>query len=488
MLPPLAAVSRGLCGQQSPPGAQAGVLKKAAEKGPSLIPDKAENFKAAVESSKQSIERDHLERQKRLEMVETSMPHLEPHEQELLKQEFDAREQRGVVAKFRHWSTAEFNAIAVLGQGSFGTVYLVQQKDDPSQYFALKQMTKVRHSKKNMKRCVYTERDVLSQARNRWFVELFATFQDAHNIFMVMEFLPGGDLFKWIELKNRFSFDETRFYMAELLEALDCLHKHGFIHRDIKFDNMILTPDGHLKLLDFGLCKADPAADVESETPKLGTRAPAKSMVTSKKRQEMATQVGTVYYMAPEVMRGEVSPACDVWAVGVMTYECLYGSPPFHANEEKDEGKRRHLLRQLVINHKKTFPSRMAKAKKFGFIDNDVEQFLMGVICEPSVRLTIPQCREEAFFKSLDFKRLHLMEPPFKPELDGPADLRHFDDFPFKKLPAAEAGCSKQDVSMEWTNYEFDRAAFELTRVEAVKELIEATQEVEVNDGTIIGM
>lgn len=424
MLPPLAAISRGICGQ-SPTGAQASAKKSFGA--PTLIPEKAQNFKAAVESSKQSIEREHWDRQKRLQLVESSMQHLEAHEQELLKQEFEAREQRGVVAKFRHWSTADFDAIAVLGQGSFGTVYLVQNKEDPSQYFALNQMTKLRHAKKNLKKCVYAERDVLSQARNRWFVELFATFQDANHIFMLMEFLPGGDLFKWIELKNRFSVEETRFYMAELLEALDVLHKQGFIHRDIKFDNMILTPDGHLKLLDFGLCRADPMTDIPDELP--SRRPSAKSMVP-RKRQEMATQVGTVYYMAPEVMRGEVSPACDVWAVGVMTYECLYGSPPFHANEEPDEGKRKHIMRQLIINHKKTFPSRLTKAKKFGFLTDDAERFLTGIICEPTVRLPISQCREEPFFKGLDFSRLHLMEPPIKPELDGPADLRHFDDFP----------------------------------------------------------
>eukprot|EP00913_Durusdinium_trenchii_P022600 g21224.t1 len=255
-------------------------------------------------------------------------------------------------------------------------------------------------------------------------------------------------------------------------EALDVLHSHGFIHRDIKFDNMILGADGHLKLLDFGLCRADPSVELE-EPGKIKPN--PKSMVLTKRR-EMATQVGTVYYMAPEVFRGEVSPLSDVWAVGVMTYECLYGSPPFHAHDEEDETRRRPILRQLVLNHKKSFPPRLEKAKKFGFIPPDAERFLMGVVCEPTTRLRIAQCREEPFFKSLDFKRLHLMEPPIKPELDGPGDVRNFDEFPFRKLPEPEAGCAKQDPSMEWTNYDFDRSAFELRRVEAVKELIEAAE------------
>mmetsp|Transcript_20246 Transcript_20246/g.47961 ORF Transcript_20246/g.47961 Transcript_20246/m.47961 type:complete len:469 (+) Transcript_20246:55-1461(+) len=458
MLPPLAAVSRG---QAPKPPAPAKVTPKLSEK--------AANFKAAVEGGKKCLERDHMDRQKRLDFLEDSVA-TSPLKRELLEAEFQAREQRGVLAKFRHWSTADFQPIAVLGAGAFGTVYLVRQKEK-DQYFALKQMTKVRHGKKNLKRCVYTEREVLAQARNRWFVELSATFQDADHIYMLMEFLPGGDLFRWIEVMRRFSMGETRFYMAELLEALDVLHKHGFIHRDIKFDNMVLTAQGHLKLLDFGLCRADPHGD-DLHLHDFGEAKPSpKSMLT--KRQEMATQVGTIYYMAPEVLRGEVSPASDIWAVGVMTFECLYGSPPFRVEEKGDEVKKRHIMRQMVLNHKTSLPPRMAKAKKLGFIPADAETFISKVMCEAAVRIPIAQCRAEPFFQGLDFSRLHLMEPPFKPELSGPGDLRNFDEFPFKALPAAEVTAWNEDPSMEWSNYDFDRDAFELQRPEAVKELLQ---------------
>ncbi|CAE7760331.1 ndrB, partial [Symbiodinium pilosum] len=366
--------------------------------------------------------------------------------------------------------------------GAFGTVFLVGLKSaETPQYFALKQMTKQRHAKKNIKKCVYNERDVLAQARNRWFVELFATFQDANHIYMLMEFLPGGDLFKWIEVKNRFSVDETRFYMAELLEALDVLHKHGFIHRDIKFDNMILTSNGHLKLLDFGLCKAEPTDDRAAAPPKdvaVTHKSPSKLKSSLKqggpspKRQQVATQVGTVYYMAPEVMRGEVSPGSDIWAVGVMTFECLYGSPPFHAYEEDDEVKRRQVLRQMVLNHKKVFPARLAKAKRHGVITVEAESFLQGVIRDPAERLDVQACKNHAFFSGIDFARLHLMEPPFKPDLSGPTDLRNFDEHPFQPLPTADACSAMKDPSMEWANYEFDRTAYELQRPEVVKDLL----------------
>ncbi|CAE8599778.1 unnamed protein product, partial [Polarella glacialis] len=374
------------------------------------------------------------------------------------------------------WTTDDFKSLAVLGAGAFGTVFLVKQvASDSEQYFAVKQMTKQRHSKKNIKKCVYNERDVLAQARNRWFVELFATFQDADHIYMVMEFVPGGDLFKWIELKNRFTPDQTRFYMAELLEALDVLHKQGFVHRDIKFDNMVLSASGHLKLLDFGLCKVDPNG-VKDEDP--ATQTDLCSGVANNGagkfsgRQHLASQVGTAHYMAPEVLRGEVGPESDVWAVGVMAFECLYGSPPFHAYDLTDEAGRRSALKKCVLNHKDVFPRRLEKAKIHGFIPPDAERFLLGVVCDKSERLTIEQLRKEPFFESLDLANIHLMEPPLKPRLSGPSDTRNFDDHPYKSLPRADDCGAWKDNSLEWANYEFDREAFELQRPEALQEVL----------------
>eukprot|EP00931_Biecheleriopsis_adriatica_P025330 TRINITY_DN15587_c0_g1_i1.p1 TRINITY_DN15587_c0_g1~~TRINITY_DN15587_c0_g1_i1.p1 ORF type:complete len:494 (-),score=119.92 TRINITY_DN15587_c0_g1_i1:214-1695(-) len=437
---------------------------------------KAANFKVAVESGKKQIEKGHSDRLKRHQLLEEGLADAGDQTRKAISGQFLERETKGLVATFNRWSTDDFESKAVLGAGAFGTVFLVKQRGlESEQYFAVKQMTKHRHSKKNIKRGVFNERDVLATVRNRWFVELFATFQDADHIYMVMEFVPGGDLFKWIELKNRFTPSETRFYMAELLEALDVLHKHGFIHRDIKFDNMVLSASGHLKLLDFGLCRNDPGLEHKEAplpTEKTQQTEGLKSCL-KKDRRQVASQVGTVHYMAPEVMRGEVGPKSDIWAVGVMTFECLYGSPPFHAYDVEDEARRRQVLKQTIINHKTHFPRRLEKGKVHGFIPPEAAKLLLGIIQEPTERLSIELCRQEPFFSSLDFSQLHLMEPPFKPKLSGPADTRNFDKHDWKPLPAADSCGAWKDQSLEWANYEFDRDAFELQRPEAVEEMLQ---------------
>eukprot|EP00930_Biecheleria_cincta_P019234 TRINITY_DN14734_c0_g1_i1.p1 TRINITY_DN14734_c0_g1~~TRINITY_DN14734_c0_g1_i1.p1 ORF type:complete len:509 (+),score=109.15 TRINITY_DN14734_c0_g1_i1:50-1528(+) len=439
---------------------------------------KAQNFKASVESTKTSIEQEHSDCQRRRQVLEAGLQGAGAGEEtrRALSSQFVEREAKGLLAKFKQRSTEDYESMAVLGAGAFGTVFLVREKDtEPEKYFAVKQMTKQRHTKKNIKKGVFNERDVLAKARSQWFVELFATFQDADHIYMVMEFVPGGDLFKWMEWKERFSLPETRFYMAELLKALDVLHKHGFVHRDIKFDNMVLGANGHLKLLDFGLCKVDPASDQAHETSADPSKADAsvqdlKSCLKGdkNKRRQMASQVGTVHYMACEIFRGEVSAASDIWSVGVMTFECLYGSPCFHAYHVDDEVQRRAALKQSILNHAQILPGRLLKAKRNLFIDDAAEQFLRNIICEPEDRSCFEKCRQDAFFQGLDFDRLQFMTPPFLPELSGPADTRNFDEHPFKPLKSSGACGAWKDQALEWANYEFDREAFELQRPEAM--------------------
>ena len=119
--------------------------------------------------------------------------------------------------------------------------------------YALKQIQKAHYINKNRKKA-YNERDALARGWGTWFVDLLGTFQDSEHIYIVMEFVQGGDFFAYMEKKDKLSMVETRFYMAELISAINAIHQCGFIHRDLKPDNLVLTAQGHLKLLDFGLC------------------------------------------------------------------------------------------------------------------------------------------------------------------------------------------------------------------------------------------
>lgn len=159
-------------------------------------------------------------------------------------------------------TVSDFESLAVVGRGAFGEVRLVRRKgkaDDPQtgQIFALKSMKKEMMVVKNQVHHVKAERDALAKAdtANRWLTVLHYSFFDEAHIYMVMEFMPGGDLMSLLIKEDTFSEDVTRFFMAEAASAISSVHALGYIHRDIKPDNMLLDARGHLKLTDLGLCK-----------------------------------------------------------------------------------------------------------------------------------------------------------------------------------------------------------------------------------------
>jgi serine/threonine kinase 38 len=158
---------------------------------------------------------------------------------------------------------ADFESLAVIGRGAFGEVRLVRKKasgkKDPEagRIYALKSMKKEMMVLKNQVGHVKAERDVLAKAddNNRWLTVLFYSFTDETHLYMVMEFMPGGDLMSLLMKEDTFSEHVTRFFMAEAAHAISSVHALGYIHRDIKPDNMLLDARGHLKLTDLGLCK-----------------------------------------------------------------------------------------------------------------------------------------------------------------------------------------------------------------------------------------
>mmetsp|Transcript_39196 Transcript_39196/g.94786 ORF Transcript_39196/g.94786 Transcript_39196/m.94786 type:complete len:410 (+) Transcript_39196:300-1529(+) len=157
-------------------------------------------------------------------------------------------------------SPADFDSLAVVGRGAFGEVRLVRDKkkgNEPVQIYALKSMKKEMMVLKNQVGHVRAEREALAKAsaENRWLTALHYSFVDETHLYMVMEFCPGGDLMSMLIKEDTFSEHVTRFFMAEAAHAISSIHALGYIHRDIKPDNMLLDSRGHLKLTDMGLCK-----------------------------------------------------------------------------------------------------------------------------------------------------------------------------------------------------------------------------------------
>ena len=122
------------------------------------------------------------------------------------------------------------------------------------QLVAIKKMKKKDVIKKNEIEHIKAERTILSKSANKWIIDLFCSFQDEDSLYLVMEYMPGGDLMNMLIKKDIFSIEEARFYIAEIILAVEYVHSLGFVHRDIKPDNILLDKDGHIKVTDFGLC------------------------------------------------------------------------------------------------------------------------------------------------------------------------------------------------------------------------------------------
>ena len=298
----------------------------------------------------------------------------------------------------RRITVADFESLAVIGRGAFGEVRLVRRKgrpEDPAtgQIFALKSMKKEMMVVKNQVHHVKAERDALAaaEATNRWLTVLHCSFFDDTHLYMAMEYMPGGDLMSLLIKEDTFSEPVTRFIMAEAAQAISSVHALGYIHRDIKPDNMLLDARGHLKLTDLGLCKkvgeisphdepevvlerlrqqgnqgdyrstmvdnatGAPDSDASSNggsTPNGGSKhhmamsiddgnAKTPTYRDGKTRREMAySTVGTPDYIAPEVLAAQngasgysYTCAVDWWSLGVIMFECLVGYTPFYADD-----------------------------------------------------------------------------------------------------------------------------------------------------------
>lgn len=201
-----------------------------------------------------------------------------------------------------------------IGQGSFGEVYLVEKRDT-NMFYAMKVLSKEKVFSDNLKRYVVTERNVLSATDHPFIVKLRFAFQNADFLFLVMDYCPGGDLGEYLEQEGRFTEKRAKLYVAEVLLALEELHKHNIIFRDLKPENIILDGKGHAMLIDFGLSKEGITAQNKG----------AKSFC------------GSVAYLAPEMVKkiGH-GKSMDWYLLGVVLYELLVGIPPFYA-ETKEE-------------------------------------------------------------------------------------------------------------------------------------------------------
>eukprot|EP00052_Salpingoeca_macrocollata_P001404 m.25419 g.25419 ORF g.25419 m.25419 type:complete len:760 (+) comp11365_c0_seq1:170-2449(+) len=316
--------------------------------------------------------------------------------------------------------SANFDLLKVLGQGSFGKVFLVRKNSgkDKGTLYAMKALKKATLKVRDRLR-TKTERDILVSIRHPFVVRLHYAFQTEGKLYLIMDFLKGGDLFTRLTSEVMFTEQDVRFYLAEICLALEHLHSYGIVYRDLKPENILLDEVGHVALTDFGLSK-ESVDDDASKT---------------------FSFCGTVEYMAPEVVsrRGH-NQAADWWSYGVLMFEMLTGDLPFCSDNRK-------TTMNMILRSRLAMPS---------FLSQEAQALLRKLFKRmPNTRLGAngaDEVKKQPFFDGIDWDKLYRREiqPPFQPALSAVDDARYFDEEYTSQVPldtpGAPASATARDV------------------------------------------
>eukprot|EP00755_Sulcionema_specki_P006248 Sspe_Gene.34935::Locus_16962_Transcript_3_3_Confidence_0.500_Length_1713::g.34935::m.34935 len=328
----------------------------------------------------------------------------------------------------------DFELLTVIGKGAFGEVRLCRKISRPEKVMAMKKLHKQQMLNRNQVEHVRAERDVLVQSRmaatnNPWVTELYYSFQDKDYLYLVMEYLPGGDLMTWLIKYDVFEENVAQFYIAELILAVHSIHKMRYAHRDIKPDNILLDRNGHIKLSDFGLCKHCDVAERITIADMVQYQEPGAFASNSSTHEKRATwkdlrcrkmffsTVGSPGYIAPEVLLKQgYGMECDWWSVGIILYEMLCGYPPFYADDAMQTCHKIIKWREYL-----EFP------EDGDALSDSAMHLIRGLLCDPEARMSFDSIISHPFFAGIDWTSLRQRPPPFVPQLSSDWDTRYFD-------------------------------------------------------------
>ncbi|KAI1818728.1 Pkinase-domain-containing protein [Poronia punctata] len=296
------------------------------------------------------------------------------------------------------YSLNDFDLLRTLGTGSFGRVHLVQSKHN-QRFYAIKVLKKAQVVKMKQVEHTNDERRMLGEVKHPFLITLWGTFQDARNLYMVMDFVEGGELFSLLRKSGRFPNPVAKFYAAEVTLALEYLHSKNIIYRDLKPENLLLDRHGHLKITDFGFAK----------------RVPDKTW----------TLCGTPDYLAPEVVSNKgYNKSVDWWSLGILIYEMLCGYTPFW-----DSGSPMKIYENIL----------RGKVKYPAYVHPDAQELLERLIT-PDLTKRLgnlyggPQdVKNHPWFAEVTWDRLSEkdIDAPYTPPVKaGAGDASQFDKYP----------------------------------------------------------
>lgn len=381
----------------------------------------------------------------------------------------------------------DFDLLTIIGRGAFGEVRLCREKKSGNIY-AMKKLKKSEMLRRGQVEHVRAERNLLAEVASHCIVKLYYSFQDTEYLYLIMEYLPGGDIMTLLMREDTLSENVARFYMAQSVLAIESIHKHNYIHRDIKPDNLLLDKNGHMKLSDFGLCKpidcitlptlhenqtmddetlAEPM-DIDSCVPdadnRKSWRSPREQLQhwQMNRRKLAFSTVGTPDYIAPEVLlKKGYGMECDWWSLGAIMYEMLVGYPPFYSDDPIT------TCRKIVHwrNHLR-FP-------EDPHVTHEAKDLIYRLLCDVDHRLGTRGAQEiktHPWFKGVEWDKLYEMEAAFKPQVNGELDTQNFMKFDEVESPDAARAGSGSSRKMLLTPKDLNFVGYTYKNFDAVKE------------------
>ncbi|KAF5482431.1 hypothetical protein F2P56_003002 [Juglans regia] len=348
----------------------------------------------------------------------------------------------------RHKMGADnFELLTMIGKGAFGEVRVCREKETGHVY-AMKKLKKSEMLRRGQVEHVKAERNLLAEVDSNCIVKLYCSFQDDEFLYLIMEYLPGGDMMTLLMRKDTLTEDEARFYVAELVLAIESIHKHNYIHRDIKPDNLLLDRYGHLRLSDFGLCKPLDCNTLQEQDFSVGNsqngaaQNEERSLAPKRTQQEQLlhwqknrrtlaySTVGTPDYIAPEVLLKKgyglecdwqvLCISCNGWSLGAIMYEMLVGYPPFYSDDPMSTCRK-------IVNWRTHL-----KFPEEAELSPEAKGLISKLLCNVNQRLGSKgsdEIKADPWFEGIDWDKIYHMEAAFIPEVNDDLDTQNFEKF-----------------------------------------------------------
>lgn len=346
---------------------------------------------------------------------------------------------------------SDFEIIKPISRGAFGKVFLARKRTT-GDLFAIKVLRKVDMIRKNAAESILSERNILITVRNPFVVRFFYSFTCRDNLYLVMEYLNGGDLYSLLRNVGCLEEDVARVYIAELVLALEYLHSLGIVHRDLKPDNILIAHDGHIKLTDFGLSKFglinstdDLAGPAASGSMLLEDQSyDSSSEVHYRERRKTRSAVGTPDYLAPEILLGtEHAYTADWWSTGIVVFEILTGIPPFTAEHPQ-------IIFDNILNRKIPWPPVP------DVMTYEAKDFIGKLLTEdPNQRLGAKGASEvkgHPFFSNINWDTLAMQKAAFVPTPESADDTSYFMSRHSQSSHAIQGHLDSSDCSTSTTS------------------------------------